>query len=326
MLFHGFYILSTQPLIVSFIGTYPFLGGLLYQGQKLTYQPLPKWFRPKHVLEHLPGWAGTWSQMSRRKVKEILHTFEGRTHHLMVNASDEEELRKRFSVRGAHFNHNIYVNEHLYQPHNEPKIYDAIYTARLTPFKRHWLAKNVERLMVVSYGGDLHAFCPELKHAEFNKEFISRPELARKYNQSYAGLCLSAREGAMFASCEYLLSGIPIVSTPSKGGRDEFFTMQNSLIVPPQPEAVAQAVQNWKQLKPIPQEIREQTLKQINHLRLGYCTYISQLISQESGDCKKPEELMEKYFAPPDGIHSRFLKLENLWTSQIEDLEKAFSL
>ncbi|MDF5716201.1 MAG: glycosyltransferase [Rhizonema sp. NSF051] len=264
--------------------------------------------------------------MSRRKVKEILHTFEGRTHHLMVNASDEEEFRKRFSVRGAHFNHNIYVNEHLYQPHNEPKIYDAIYTARLTPFKRHWLAKNVERLMVVSYGGDLHTFCPELKHAEFNKEFIPRLELARKYNQSYAGLCLSAREGAMFASCEYLLSGIPIVSTPSKGGRDEFFTMQNSLIVPPQPEAVAQAVKNWKQIKPKPQEIREQTLKQINHLRLSYCTYISQLISQESGDCKKPEELMENYFAPPDGIHSRFLKLENLWTSQFEDLEKAFSL
>jgi len=326
MLFHGFYILSTEPLIVSFIGSYPFFGGYIYQEQKLTYQPLPKWFRPKHVLEHIPWWTGSWNQMARRKVKGSLHILEGRTLHLMANALDEEIVRKRLFVRGALFNQNIYINEHLYKPLDEPKLYDAVYTARLEAFKRHWLARNIQRLMVISYGGDLHAFCPELKHAEFNKDFLPRPELAKKYNQSHVGLCLSAKEGAMLASCEYLLCGIPVVSTPSKGGRDEFFTPQNSIIVPPEPEAVAQAVERWKQLKSEPQQIREQTLEKINHLRLGYCTYISKLIYEESGGKKEPEELMKKYFAAPDGIHARYVKIEDIQKFNLKDFNTAFSL
>ncbi len=319
MLFHGFYILSTQPLIVSFVGSYPFFGGLLYRQGKLTRQPLPKWFRPKHILEHVPCWAAPWHQMARRKIKQSLHSIEGRTHHLIVNTSDEEAARKQFSVRGAHFNHNFYINEHIYKPLNEQKCYDAIYTARLVEWKRHQLAKNIERLMIVSYGGDLHAFCPELKHAEFNQEFLPRPELAKKYNQAYVGLCLSAVEGPMLASTEYLLCGIPIVSTPSKGGRDEFFNDHNSIIVPPESKAVAQAVRRWKESPPDPQKIREQTLQKIQNLRQGYCAYVAKLIEEDCGKKHSPEELMEKYFASSDGINCRFVHKKDLPKIKLEN-------
>jgi glycosyltransferase involved in cell wall biosynthesis len=237
--------------------------------------------------------------------------MRGRKHHFIVNASDEEVWRKGWLMRGAHFNHNIYVNEYNYKPLDEPKHYDAIYIAQLLPFKRHWLAKDIKSLMVASYGGDLPAFCPELAHAEYNKEFIPRPELAKKINQAYAGLCLSAEEGAMFASMEYLLCGIPVVSTPSKGGRDEFFNDENSLIVPPQADAVAQAVQRWKESPPNPQTIREQTLKQLNSVRRGLCTYVAKLIEEEGGGKKDPEHLMEAYFAAP-GISSRFVHERDL--------------
>ncbi|GAB1545067.1 hypothetical protein NUACC21_77430 [Scytonema sp. NUACC21] len=326
MLFHGFYIFSTQPLIVSFLGSYPFLGGMVYEQKKITYKPLPKWFRPKHVLEHIPGWCGTPKQMLLRKIKSTLHTLEGRTHHLMVNASDEEELRKRFFVRGAHFNQNFYINEHLYQIIEQPKLYDAIYTAQLNLSKRLWLAKNIAKLMVVSYGGDLHAFCPELKHADFNKTFLPRKELAKKYNQSHTGLILSAVEGANLASSEYLLCGIPVISTPSKGGRDEFFTPENSIIVPPDPQAVAQAVQTLKKRDLDPQKIREQTLKKMNAWRLEYCAYIAKLIEQEGGGKKQPEAMMEKFFAPPNGIQSRYIKLEELHQFNFEEFNAAFSI
>ena len=63
MLFHGFYIFSTQPLIISFLGSYPFLGGVVYEQKKIIHKPLPKWFCPKHVLEHVPGWCGTPKQI-----------------------------------------------------------------------------------------------------------------------------------------------------------------------------------------------------------------------------------------------------------------------
>ena len=190
MRFHGYYILSTQPLIVSYLGSYPFFGGVIYQDKKIKFKPLPNWFRPKHVIEHSPYWCASPKQMLLRKTKSIIHSLEGRTHHFMVNAKDEEQMRKLFQIRGAHFNQNFYINEHLYNIIEQPKVYDAIYTAQLNSSKRLPLAKNVEKLMVVSYGGDLHAYCPELKHADYNKDFISRPELAKKYNQAFSNLNL----------------------------------------------------------------------------------------------------------------------------------------
>lgn len=46
----------------------------------------------------------------------------------------------------------------------------------------------------------------------------------------------------MFASMEYLLCGLPIVSTPSIGGRDVFFDKDYVEIVEPDPHAVKEAV------------------------------------------------------------------------------------
>ena len=322
MLFHGFYILSAEPLIVSYMSNQPFYKGLATEVQKVSQNAqshsLPSWFRPKYVLEHIGGWGVPFHRMTRYKLKQTIHSLQGRSHYLIVNATDENAARQQFLMRGAQFSGSIYVNEHIYDVRQEPKLYDAIYTAQLTAFKRHELAQDVDQLMVVSYGGDLHTFCPALKHAEYNKEFLPRSELARKYNQSYSGLCLSEVEGAMFASCEYLLCGIPVVSTPSKGGRDEFFNEQNSIIVPPDSKAVAHAVQQWKNHPPDPQVIREQTLRQFNQLRLDYCAYIAELIRKGGGSQQSPEALMQLYFGSSNGMMSRFVKLEHLNESNLE--------
>lgn len=316
MLFHGFYILSTEPLIVSYMANRKFYRGFANELRRNYEEPdkssLPSWFRPKYILEHIGGWGTPWHRMSRYKVKQTIHNLQGRTHFLIVNARDEDETRKRFFIQGSQFTGSIYINEHIYRPQPDPKLYDAIYMARLDAFKRHALAKNIEKLMVLSYGGDLHKFCPELSHADFNREFLSQQEVAQKYNQSCVGLCLSAVEGAMFASCEYLLCGIPVVSTPSKGGRDEFFDHENALIVPPEPEAIAQAVQHWKTHPPDPYKVREQTLKRLNCIRQRYCTYIANLIEQGGGHKQDPERLMQIYFGAPDGTMSRFVKLSEL--------------
>ena len=42
-------------------------------------------------------------------------------------------------------------------------------------------------------------------------------------NQCKVGIILSEVEGANYASIQYLLAGLPVVSTKSKGGRDVFF-------------------------------------------------------------------------------------------------------
>ena len=65
------------------------------------------------------------------------------------------------------------------------------------------------------------------------------------YNLSKVGLCLSKAEGAMYSSMEYLLCGLPIVSTKSIGGRDEFFTDKNCIFAKDNSKSVKDCVDKW---------------------------------------------------------------------------------
>ncbi len=62
-------------------------------------------------------------------------------------------------------------------------------------------------------------------------------------NNCQVGGIFSAKEGACYASTEYLLCGLPVITTASKGGRHVWYTPQNSITVEATPEAVAAGVQ-----------------------------------------------------------------------------------
>ncbi|MEX2201686.1 MAG: glycosyltransferase [Dongiaceae bacterium] len=68
-------------------------------------------------------------------------------------------------------------------------------------------------------------------------------QIADWLNRAEVGLCLSEVEGATTAAVEYMLCGLPVVTTPSKGGRDRIFDPAVSLTVEPTPIAVARGVQ-----------------------------------------------------------------------------------
>lgn len=57
-------------------------------------------------------------------------------------------------------------------------------------------------------------------------------------NKSIAGGIFSRTEGACRASSEYLLAGIPVISTKSIGGRDIWYDDYNSLICEDNPQSV----------------------------------------------------------------------------------------
>jgi glycosyltransferase involved in cell wall biosynthesis len=63
----------------------------------------------------------------------------------------------------------------------------------------------------------------------------------------------------MFACCEYLLSGLPIVTTPSRGGRDVFFHSDYVEVVEETPEAVASGVARLIARNLDPEMIRNRT-------------------------------------------------------------------
>ena len=190
---------------------------------------------------------------------------------LLANSENEVRVLSALGLRAVYCNQNAFVDETRYPLLHREKKYDAIYIARLTPFKRHLLAAQIPSLRLVGefayrdsekdYANDL--LTKHLKHAEWIGH-VDAADIPGEIAKAHCGLCLSAVEGAMFVSIEYLLCGIPIVNTPNIGGRDAMFPDFAVKTVPDTPEAVAEAVAEFVRKAPPPEEIRAAALEKMN--------------------------------------------------------------
>jgi glycosyltransferase involved in cell wall biosynthesis len=235
--------------------------------------------RPVDVLVTM-----SWHQARRRLVERLLRLERrlGRIgdHRVAFLATDASELAafRCAGLRTAHVNNAALVDERIFRPLPERKVrFGAVYDARLSRFKRHELAAEVPDLALVSYpfadGDDDYraAIAPIVGRAHsFNGEpgsdayrLLSPAEVNHALNQCAVGLALSREEGAMYASTQYLLAGLPVVSTPSRGGRHEFYDPEYVRIVDATPRAVADAVAELRHCKVPPEEIRARTLDRV---------------------------------------------------------------
>lgn len=204
----------------------------------------------------------------------------GIEHHLIVNTPEEQRLADRVGVRAKEISQYVYCDEKIFRPMSVEKKFDALYIAKSEAFKRHALAKDVARLAILkSSGPDVADFCPEVSHATANTEILEPQEVALFINQAHCTLALSAEEGGMFASFESLLCGIPVVSTPSRGGRDRFYTETNSLISQPDSLSVRQAVDKFVHGGADGANIRADAVARLEMLRCEYSNYISEIAS-----------------------------------------------
>lgn len=164
--------------------------------------------------------------------------------------SEYQFIRNILPLRHAvHFNNAAMVSEKLFQVGNSTRRYDALVNAKPCLFKRHYLLQNTENWAFVTY-----------KYNEtktYSEDFFDIKKLPTKalfedieawqvsglLTESFCGIILSEIEGACYASLEYLLSGLPVVSTKSLGGRDDFYDSYNSRIVDPIPDDIERAVQ-----------------------------------------------------------------------------------
>lgn len=228
-------------------------------------------------------------------------------HELIFLCNTEEERRLVAAAGGTAIvsNHNLMVSEEMFRPLPDvPVVFDAVYNGRISHTKRHYLALDIERLVHITFSiGEVSparagAFIRRLQvqsplHQIANPIVdgitakLTTPEVNRVYNQAAVGLCLSAEEGAMYASMEYLLAGLPIVSTPSLGGRDVFFDPDYCMIVEPEPAAIRRAVDRLRDRAIPREEIRQRTLEKVRAGRLDLTAYLSAL-KQRLGSSDPP--------------------------------------
>lgn len=266
-------------------------------------------------LRHRPAWfliSPTWSietDDAARAIREraVLHRANAPDHKLIFicNTPEEEAILREAGEAAFFYNKTANSAETIFKPlDGAPAEFDAIYNAQLRPFKRHELSLEIKRCAFLFYRDAGRADAPALE-AEIIRQhaalapghvFINRldrrgvpirlspSKVNRHLNRASVGLCLSEREGAMFASMEYLLSGLPIVSTPSAGGRHVYFDEEFCWVVSPDPRSVADAVAALKG-KGIPRRyIRDRILRRVESDRARFLGLINSILEESHSD------------------------------------------
>lgn len=272
------YILNHKPMIIAafemdFLRNLTSFQKAIPQNKKFTM-----------VLQL--GWSAELPEVAaelKQRLTEAKNAFPEARFIILANAPKEVEIIKEFcEVYLA--SHNAFLDPARY-PLAKPgkRKFDALYIARITPFKRHHLAGKIEKLHLIgSYS---------LKEKEYFEQTISQFDhavwsqkvpsffIGKKICEASCGLALSAIEGAMFSCGEYSLCGVPVVNTRNLGGRDTLLPEFAVRYADDTAESVAENVAYWVNNPVTPLEIREGFLR----LALPQKQFVQDLLNSIAG-------------------------------------------
>jgi glycosyltransferase involved in cell wall biosynthesis len=240
--------------------------------------------------------AADYRQRLPRVLREHAMRYPRHRFVYLANNAAQQRVFDQCGARAVFVNQNALADERPFAVlDGVVKRHDAIYNAVMAPFKRHELAADVSRLALITYfTGSSDGYFESIRALLANAAWLNfgdgAPEksayrmipqqaLARHLNEARVGLCLSADEGSMFASVEYLLCGLPIVTTESIGGRDVLFDPDYVATVDANAHAVAEGVRRMLNC-PVPaSEIRARTLRRMSEHRERLLDLLAELVS-----------------------------------------------
>ena len=100
----------------------------------------------------------------------------------------------------------------------------------------------------------------------------------------------------MFSSMEYLLCGLPVVTTPNVVGRNWFFSNDCVVFCEDTAEAVAEAVERLKREAIPPHFVRENALERIKRERLAFFALIDRAFRESGQESRRFEAEFERIF------------------------------
>ncbi|MCW2282676.1 hypothetical protein M2323_000437 [Rhodoblastus acidophilus] len=252
--------------------------------------------KPYFLIQPTWHFADAVKNDSYRAILTRALARHGPGHVIILTAEPEDAaVAHALGLDWWNVHHNALVDETVFTPTAVPKHFDALYNARFDAFKNHHLARLVDNLALVfspaHSAEDAARVERMLTYAHFINGGATDParyrrlsprETAEAIGKARVGLCLSFVEGAMYASIEYLLCGVPVVSVANKGGRDAFADPAWWRVCEPTPEAVAQAVREMAARRIDPQMIANGVRRRIAPHRLRLVDLMRR-IQQQAG-------------------------------------------
>ena len=294
MFFSGVYVLAEDPWVLAVADNS--LSAASQQARAIGCEPHFLVFRTWYGGD-LRGGLAALRTLARARFPRVTW---------MCNAPAEVRMLRALGQQAIFCHHNLFCSERVFDIAVCPHEYDAIYIARLDPYKRIWLARDIARLRIVTANpNDAHRLHDwGCSHATINKQFMEYDAIAKEISKAKCGLALSQREGGMLATTEYLLCGKPVVTTPSLGGRDFWLDTRNSITVSPRSHAVAEAIAGIGSSSFDPHAIRAETLFRLKGQRRILFDYLKQKAAKTKFD--SPEQMNA------DSLYHQFVLQKNI--------------
>ena len=232
------------------------------------------------------------SWYNSNKVHKIAKSNNDYNIVILANSREEEKLCKQKMIPNVLFcNHNAFLNEYKFDIINKNTIrqYDMVIDSAFHEYKNVKMARGIKNILHIGY----------FKKDEINEKYVpdfgtlpnftdktykmlNKWEINNYYNQSLVGGIFSECEGACFASSQYLLAGLPVISINSVGGRDIWYNEDNSIICENTEESICEALELAKQKLQSGEfnreKIRNIHLKQMDEHRNTIINYIQDFL------------------------------------------------
>ena len=170
--------------------------------------------------------------ISAEKLWNTVKSYKKAKFYMMANSEQEyDNYIKYFDKHyvffcSRHFNHGLKPDgSRIFSPKDIGKKYDFIFNGGHN--KQQEKLKYLDNLCILSKYSEK----PKVKCNYYNEVKLSLQEVDSFINMSRVGIVTTECEGASWASLEFLLCGIPVVSCKSLGGRDVFYTEKNSVVI-----------------------------------------------------------------------------------------------
>lgn len=223
---------------------------------------------------------------------------ENKNYHMIILANTEEEKQyyeNQVTCDVIFVNKNAFLNENVFIMNNFfSKKYDLVIDSCFCEYKNRIIASKILNTVHIGY----YKKANNIIENEFIPNFgikvnydtnnlyhkLTSREICDIYNQSHVGGIFSDKEGACLSSTQYLLCGLPVVSTKSKGGRDVWYNENNSIICENNDDDCYRCVQLVKQKLENGEfngeNIRNNTINLMNHFRNELIHFLIQKIKK----------------------------------------------
>jgi hypothetical protein len=226
------------------------------------------------------------------KSQYLLNIIRSYSEYNIIILANSLEEKKYFESKVKNdvlfCNHNAFLNEDIFNI-NETimnKEYDLVIDSAFHSYKNVALARAIPNVIHIGYYKKdisdiiLPTYGIVLNYLSGSYKRMDKIDINNYYNKSMVGGIFSTTEGACFASSQYLLSGLPVLSTKSVGGRDIWYNDKNSVICEDNEDDILKAYETIKEKLKNNEfnkyDIRNTHLNQMNEHKNRLCLYIKE--------------------------------------------------